>query len=104
MAFTLDEFSLENVNMFFMGEISGSTISAFSVTELEGELTFVSDNPVGTQQTVTIHKVSLAPEGDVSLIGDDWSTLSFTGEVLKDETEHPDSPYMDIVVTDEVSS
>jgi len=33
------------------------------------------------------------------MIGDDWSTLGFTGEILKDEIGHPDSPYMNILMT-----
>jgi hypothetical protein len=31
------------------------------------------------------------------MIGDDWSTLGFVGEILKDEVGHPTSPYMDFI-------
>lgn len=74
-------------------------IYAFKQTQLEGKLRFVSDNPAGTQQEVLIHRVSLAPSGDTAYIGDDWSTLAFTGEVLKDES-NTTSPYMTITMTD----
>jgi len=74
-----------------------STIAAFKNTQLEGRLRFVSDNPAGQQQELEIWRVSLSPAGDTALIGDDWSTLGFTGEVLKDESNSA-SPYMTITM------
>ncbi len=71
-------------------------IRAFKETQIEGRLRFVSDNPVGMQQELEVWRVSLTPNGDTAYIGEDWSTLEFTGEILKDETGHPDSPYMTI--------
>jgi len=73
-------------------------IRAFNETIVEGMLRFVSDNPVGTQQELQVWRCSLTPTGDTAMIGDDWSTLGFTGEILKDETLHPDSPYMTITI------
>lgn len=72
-------------------------VAAFTQTIVEGRLRFVSDNPVGENQEVVVWRVSLSPDGDTSFIGDNWSTLGFTGEVLKDETGHPTSPYMDFI-------
>jgi len=74
-------------------------IKAFSNTQIEGMLRFVSDNPAGEQQELEIWRVSLTPSGDTAMIGDDWSTLGFSGEILKDETNHPDSPYMNIIMS-----
>lgn len=73
-------------------------VQAFKETQIEGKLRFVSDNPVGTDQELEIWRCSLTPSGDTAMIGDDWSTLGFTGEILKDETGHPDSPYMNILM------
>jgi hypothetical protein len=73
-------------------------ISAFSQTQIEGFLRFVSDNPAGLQQELEIWRVSLAPTGDTAMIGDGWSTIGFTGEILKDATNHPDSPYFNIIL------
>ena len=73
-------------------------IKAFANTQLTGMLRFVADNPAGNQQEIRVWSTSLSPTGDTALIGDDWSTLGFTGEILKDETGHPDSPYMDIIM------
>jgi len=73
-------------------------IQAFTQTQIEGELRFVSDNPAGEQQFLDIWRCSLTPTGDTAMIGDDWSTLGFAGEILKDEVGHPDSPYMNITM------
>jgi len=84
---------------FTSGAYTYTEVRAFANTQIEGRLRFVSDNPAGGQQELEIWRVSLTPSGDTSLIGDDWSTLGFTGEVLKDATEHPDSPYMNIIMS-----
>lgn len=74
-------------------------IKGLKETIVEGMLRFVSDNAAGPQQELKIWRTSLVPSGDTALIGDDWSTFSFQGEILKDETGHPDSPYADIIMT-----
>lgn len=76
---------------------SYTEVRAFKETQVEGELRFVSDNPAGTQQELSIWRCSLTPSGDTAYIGDDWSTLGFAGEILKDETNAA-SPYMTILM------
>jgi len=78
---------------------SYTEVRAFKNTQVEGKLRFISDNPAGEQQELEIWRCSLTPTGDTALIGDDWSTLGFTGEILKDETAHPASPYMNIIMS-----
>lgn len=73
------------------------TISAFSKTTIEGFLRFVSDNALGPNRELQVWKCSLAPEGEMALIGDDWTTLSFVGECLSDSVNHPSTPYFDIL-------
>ncbi len=68
-------------------------ITALSETEIQGKFRFVSDNPVGGNVEIEYHSVSLTPDGDTSNIGDDWTSLAFSGEVLKDETNNPTQPY-----------
>jgi hypothetical protein len=62
----------------------------------------VSDNPVGGANEMIIWKVRIKPNGDTALIGDDWARLPFQGDILRDATYHPTSPYMDMVVVDAV--
>ncbi len=80
------------------GAVTYQKVAAFKQTQVEGFLRFVSDNPAGIQQELQIWRVSLTPSGDTAMIGDDWATLAFTGEVLKDELGHPTSPYMEFVI------
>jgi len=75
-----------------------TNIAAFANTQIIGKLRFVSDNPAGNQQELEAWSVSLVPAGDTAMIGDDWSTLQFNGEILKDETNHPLTPYMNIIM------
>lgn len=83
--------------------ITYTKIKAFAQSQVEGFLRFVSDNPAGGQQELQIWRVSLTPTGDTAMIGDDWSTLGFTGEILKDTVNHPDSPYFNIIMDQKAS-
>ncbi len=65
---------------------------------MEGRARFVSDNAVGGDQEIEIWRLNVTPAGDTAMIGDDFSTLGFTGKVLKDEANHPDSPYFDMII------
>jgi len=76
---------------------SYTKIKAFTETSIEGFLRFVSDNPQGDDQELQIWKVSLSPTAELPFISDDWGTIQMEGKILKDETNHPDSPYMDII-------
>jgi len=78
--------------------LSYTNIAMFANTQVVGKLRFVSDNPAGNQQELEVWSVSLTPSGDTAMIGDDWSTLGFVGEILKDETNHPLSPYANIIM------
>ena len=57
---------------------------------------FVSDNPAGPNETWEFWRCKLSPGGAFSLIGDEWSLLSFTAEGLADITNHSTSPYFTV--------
>ncbi len=80
------------------GDVEYHRIKMYTQTEIEGAFRYVSDNPVGTQQELRMWRVSLTPGGETSMIGDDWSTLQFTGEVLRDSVNHPDCPYGEFIL------
>lgn len=75
-------------------------ITALTSVGQDGKLRYVSDNPQGGQFEMIIWKVRIKPNGDTALIGDDWATLPFQGDILRDATYHPTSPYMDMIITD----
>jgi hypothetical protein len=94
--FDLDEISAPNLNYFLMGSLAGNVVSALQGTDKEYSLKFVSDNPLGPNQTWVFHKVSLAPNGPLQLIGEEWMTMSFAGEGLADVANNPTSPYFTV--------
>jgi len=85
---------------FAVQALSYKKIQGFNESSIEGKFRFVPDNPVGNNMELLVHRLDLTPEGDIGLISDDWQTLSFTGEILKDETNNPTSPYLNIITTD----
>lgn len=48
-----------------------------------GGLRMISDNPVGLNKNYYFPKVSLAPDGDYALKGDDWQVMSFTFKAMQ---------------------
>jgi len=85
---------------FGVAATSYDKITALTAVGQDGKLRYVSDNPQGGQQEMIIWKVRVKPNGDTALIGDDWAKLAFQGDILRDATYHPTSPYMDLIVTD----
>lgn len=79
-------------------------IRGYTDTQIEGFLRFVSDNEVGTNLQSRMWRVKLQPDGEVAMIGDDFSTLTFTGEMLDDSINHPDAPFMELELEDEADA
>lgn len=52
-------------------------------TAIEGALKYVSRNPAGEQRDFFMPRVTVGPNGDLALKGDDWQTMPFSIEVLK---------------------
>ena len=104
VTFTCDEMAAVNLNRFLMGSLSGSVISALQGVNKEYAMDFVSDNPIGPNETWEFWKCTITPSGPLSLIGDEWMALSFTAEGLADVANHPDSPYFDVTYSSSSSS
>ena len=83
---------------YVLVDANWSVINGLQTTAIEGLLRYVSDNPEGPNMELRMWKVSLTPDGDTAFIGDDWSTMSFTGEILKDQAGHPATPYLEVIV------
>lgn len=76
-----------------------SKINAVTNRTLKGKIRFVSDNPEGSQYSFQAWNCSLKPNGDTAFISDTWAAVKFTCEILLDKVNHPDSPYMEIIVS-----
>lgn len=83
---------------YVLKDANWNVVNGLQTTAIEGLLRYVSDNPEGPNMEIRMWKVSLTPDGDTAFIGDDWSTMSFTGEILKDATGHPANPYLEVIV------
>lgn len=65
---------------------------------IEGGFFYLPDPTAGPKWEVEVWKTSIRPDGDFSLIGDDFGTFQITGQVLTDETNHPNEPYYQAVL------
>ncbi len=104
--FILDEFSVANLARFVRGTFTGLQVLANVSLGTKFAIRFISDNPKGPDQTWNFHRMTLKPNGALSLISDEWSSMSFTGEGLDDSTNNPTSPYftIDFVTTTTTTS
>lgn len=61
-------------------------ITALTKTEVKGKLKFISSNAAadGFRREYLWHSVALKAEGDLAMIGDDWSQMQYTGAAEKD--------------------
>lgn len=70
--------------------LAGSTdLFITSDDSVRGALRFISDNPKGLQMNYYWPEVTLTPNGDYALKGDDWQQLSFNFGVLKKDCNTP---------------
>jgi len=102
--FSCDEMAAVNLNRYLMGNITGSLINAMQAVNREFALKFISDNPIGPNETWYFWKVTLTPNGALSLIGEEWMVMGFTAEGLADIENHPSSPYFDVSYSSSSSS
>lgn len=54
-----------------------------TVALLEGSLRFIADNAEGSDRDWYWPCVSITPDGDFALKGDEWMAMSYNGEILK---------------------
>ena len=82
--------------VYTAGYDSYTKINGLNETYIEGKIQFISDNPVGDNYILDVWRVSVTPNGELGFISEEWATLSMTGEILKDETNHADEPYLSL--------
>jgi len=102
--FTCDELAAVNVNRYLMGNLSGHVIAALQAVNKEYALKFISNNPIGPNETWFFWKCTIVPNGALSLIGDEWMVLNFTAEGLADLENNPTTPYFNVSYSSSSSS
>ena len=99
VTFVLDEIAVENLKLFLSATEASGVLHALQAADTEYALQFVSNNPIGPNRTWTFWKATLTPGGPLSLIGEEYMSMSFTAEGLADTTNHASSPYYDVTYT-----
>lgn len=61
-------------------------VRGFNTATVKGQLLFIPNNATGPNWEVLMFSVTLTPEGDFSLIADDWIKWNVSGKVLSDAT------------------
>lgn len=79
---TLDEITPENLAMALFGEVTGSAFEIMSESSIEGALTLVGTNDIGSKYTVVVNSVSFSAKSGVKFIGDAFGTVELSGEML----------------------
>lgn len=103
--FVADEICAENMNRFLMGTLSGqNTVYGLQGSDKEYALKFVSDNPAGPNSTWNFWKCSIAPNGPMQLIGEEYQTMSYSASGLADSVNHATSPYFTVVTAEHTST
>lgn len=62
-------------------------------TNIEGALLFIPDPTTGPKMMVEVWSVSIAPDGALGFISDDFATLGLQMSAQADNVNHPDEPY-----------
>lgn len=80
------------------GAATIDVMRALTSSATEGALKFISENPASNdhQYEWQFHKTKLSAEGDVPLIGDEWTTLTVSGTAEQNATADPNSPTLTI--------
>lgn len=75
-----------------------SEVQGLTKSSVTGALKFISENPANADHNTEyqFHKITLSSEGDFSLIGDEFSTMPFTGTAQKNADADADSPTLTI--------
>lgn len=77
---------------------SVNEVRALTTTNISGALKFISENPANNdvKTEFQFHQVSLKADGDFALIGDEFSTMNFTGIAESNTQADADSPTLTI--------
>jgi hypothetical protein len=94
LSFTLDEVSVENMRMFMKATLVGTRILYGNMNSNQlYAVKFMPTNEVGPTVTHEYWKVKITPNGPFSLIGDEYTSMSFSGKGLADRGGHPLTPF-----------
>jgi len=73
-------------------------VAGLTVSEISGALQFIQKNAANNsvQTEYQFHSVTLSPEGDLAMLGDEFSTMQFTGKAEAREAVDASAPVVRI--------
>lgn len=90
--FVMQEWTPENLALFFMGSVdlddpNGPTVDILDVDAITGEFQFHGTNQVGPRYDVFVHNMRITPSASLNLIQEnDFGGVEVTGEMLLSST------------------
>jgi len=98
LTFEVDEIAAKNLAKFFLGTLNETTkrISGLQSADAEYAIKIVSANPIGPDTIFRFWRCTITPNGPLQLIGDEYLSMSFSGEGLADTANNPSNPYFEI--------
>ena len=84
---TMEEFTARNLALLLMGEVDDDdpddiTIDVYVKTSITGEFRFYATNTKGPRWRFFLNKVQLTPQGDLSLISENYANMIVQGDVF----------------------
>jgi hypothetical protein len=99
LKFKLNEPSLVNLATWVRGTVSGNTIHGLQASQKEYAVKFIEDSYIGENKEYYFRRCDLSGSGDFNLISlEKEKEMTFEGEGLSDDANHPTSPLFDIIV------
>ncbi|WP_041795053.1 hypothetical protein [Pararhodospirillum photometricum] len=98
VAFTLDEFTLENLALGLGGILDASkkVLTILGTDGVEGALKVVGTNDVGRRLQLDVPSVKLKAGSSVGFITDEWAEIEIEGEVQRADGAFPWGKITDI--------
>lgn len=86
LTLVLDEITEDNLSLAVQGVATGATgtVEIFAKSQVDVQIKLEGQNAVGNKYDWFFGAVSIIPGKEVSLIGDGWTEIELTGEVLAD--------------------
>ena len=88
---TLDEVTIENLQLALMGDqpeqvssANNKTFNIFAANQISGEIRFTGTNDVGNRFQWDLPNVSFIPGKSINPISEEWGVLELVGDVLAD--------------------
>jgi hypothetical protein len=86
-ALDVDEWTLDNALMALLGiqstDTTGTFIEIMGASSVERQLKFVGTGDFGGRAEIIFPRVFLLCKDAINLIGDDWSPLTLTGQIMR---------------------